>query len=105
MRRILKCLKHLTFLAMIIFLWTFYKKNGQFLDKREIKHEITANFRHKNGKSGSNHGKTDEKNSTDLSLRTTNNHKAKQKTIVLFTYYRSGSTFTGQLLNQHPGIA
>ena len=104
MRRIFKCLKHFTILAIIIFLWTFYKKNDRFLDKREIEHDITANFRHKNAKSGSNHGKTDEKNSTGLLLRTTNN-KSKQKTIVLFTYYRSGSTFTGQLLNQHPGIA
>lgn len=28
----------------------------------------------------------------------------KRKLVVLFTYYRSGSTFTGQLLNQHDDI-
>ena len=27
----------------------------------------------------------------------------RQKIIILFTYHRSGSSFTGQLLNQHPG--
>ena len=27
----------------------------------------------------------------------------RQKVIILFTYHRSGSSFTGQLLNQHPG--
>ena len=30
--------------------------------------------------------------------------RAKRKLVVLFTYYRSGSTFTGQLLNQHDDI-
>ena len=30
--------------------------------------------------------------------------KTKRKLVVLFTYYRSGSTFTGQLLNQHDDI-
>ena len=29
-----------------------------------------------------------------------NNEKS---TVVLFTYYRSGSTFTGELFNQHQG--
>ena len=26
-----------------------------------------------------------------------------KSTVVLFTYYRSGSTFTGELFNQHKG--
>ena len=101
MRRIFK---FTIFSSILLFAWAFYNGNGRFLNNREIVHEITVNFRHKNSKSGSNHGKTEERNSTDLFLRTTN-HKSKQKTIVLFTYYRSGSTFTGQLLNQHPGMA
>ena len=28
----------------------------------------------------------------------------KRKLVILFTYYRSGSTFTGQLLNQHSDV-
>ena len=101
MRRIFK---YFIFSSILILVWAFHVKNGQFLDKREILPEIKLKFRHKNGKSGSHHEKTEERNSTGLSLRTTNPN-SKQKTIVLFTYYRSGSTFTGQLLNQHPGMA
>ena len=32
-----------------------------------------------------------------------NDNVKRQKIIILFTYHRSGSSFTGQLLNQHPG--
>ena len=67
-------------------------------DLRE-RSDVKNDFRHKN-KSG-NHEKTEYKNSTER----TPESFSKQKTIVLFTYYRSGSTFTGQLLNQHPGMA
>ena len=28
----------------------------------------------------------------------------KRSLVLLFTFYRSGSTFTGQLLNQHPDV-
>lgn len=39
---------------------------------------------------------------TESEWRANENDK-RQKIIILFTYHRSGSSFTGQLLNQHPG--
>lgn len=29
---------------------------------------------------------------------------SQRELVLLFTFYRSGSTFTGQLLNQHPDV-
>ncbi len=33
----------------------------------------------------------------------TEENRLSKSTVVLFTYYRSGSTFTGELFNQHKG--
>jgi len=87
---------------LILFIIIFYAI-VYHLNPRGTKNHKESHKKHKNGKNGFNHEKTEDKNSTSLSLRTTN-HNSNQKTIVLFTYYRSGSTFTGQLLNQHPDI-
>ena len=44
------------------------------------------------------------KNYRDFAMKHTANLPKQSKSVILLTYYRSGSSFLGQLFNQHPDV-